>query len=81
MQKVHSFPSYNMNNSMINMTNNGNNSILNMSSNRGLNTTMNFIKSITRYLFQCKEKLLRRKMRKLLDNLIIKVKENMNALN
>lgn len=33
------------------MTSNGNTSMLNMSSNRGLSTTMNFIRSILSFMF------------------------------
>lgn len=41
---------------MTNMTNNGNNSIMNMSSTRGINTTINFIKSILIIIFYSAKK-------------------------
>ena len=51
IQNAQKINPYNLNNSLINMTTNGNNSMLNISSNRGLSTTMNFIRSIQCFIF------------------------------
>ena len=69
-----------MNNITVGEKNGGNMSMMNMSSNRGLNTTMNFIKS-SHTLTKCKEKLSNSNSKNKLVNLNNKVMENTNVLN